>query len=333
MATEGGQRRSPRRVLVVSLDNIGDLVFASALLPPLRERFPSAHIAIWCKEYASGLTPLLPGIDAVYSADPFWDGAPGQGKGSVRRFIQVADSIRRDRFDTAILCFAPWRTAAAVATIGIPTRIGLERRRNRRWLTQTLPAEDRKKPVLVEAGRLLEPLGIAAVPLSYRLEVAPLEREQMTARASLGRGEWVALHPFAGSAARCVDLRQWVEVATALSSLGMSPLWIGTAVELSSLRQLANGAAEWRFSDILFGGNLTKVALGISVAKLFIGHDSGPLHIAAALGVPSVGIFAPGEPDRTFPQGTGRWRIIARQSPLEITAQDILRDAGALLNS
>ena len=58
---------------MVSLDNLGDLVFASALVPPLRERFPSARIAVWCKEYAAGLGPLLPGVDSVYHADPFWD--------------------------------------------------------------------------------------------------------------------------------------------------------------------------------------------------------------------------------------------------------------------
>ncbi len=50
MTTEAEQRRMPRRILVVSLDNIGDLVFASALLQPLRENFPTAHIGVWCKD-------------------------------------------------------------------------------------------------------------------------------------------------------------------------------------------------------------------------------------------------------------------------------------------
>jgi ADP-heptose:LPS heptosyltransferase len=330
VAGEAGQRRKPERILVVSLDNLGDLIFASALLPPLRERFPSAQIAVWCKEYAAGLGPLLPGVDSVYHADPFWDRAPGTGKGSFREFLEVAGSLRRATFDTAILCFAPWRTAAAVAALRIPVRIGLGRRRNQRWLTHALSPEDRGKPVLVEAARLLGPLGITAGELRYRLDSRRVEVVLKDVQASLGDGDYVALHAFAGSDARCVALSQWVEIAGELSRRGMSVLWIGTTVELERIRQMGHEGANWRFSDALFGASLTKTALAISLSELFIGHDSGPLHIAAAFGVPAIGVFAPGEPQRTHPQGTGPSRIIVRPSPREISASDILAEVRAL---
>lgn len=315
---------------MVSLDNLGDLVFASALVPPIRERFPSAHIAVWCKEYTAGLGPLLPAVDSVYHADPFWDRAPGSGKGSFRQFLEVAASLRRARFDTAVLCFAPWRTAAAVAAVGIPVRIGLERRRNRRWLTHALAFEDRSKRVLVEAARLLGPLGIKASELKYRLDSRHSDVELNEVRASLGEGDYVALHAFAGSDARCVALNQWVEIAGELSRRGMSVLWIGTTVELERIRQMGPPGVNWRFSDDLPGASLTKTALALSLSKLFIGHDSGPLHIASAFGVPAIGVFAPGQPQRTCPQGTGRSRIIGRRSPRDISASDILAEVGAL---
>lgn len=330
MAEEAGQRRKPERILVVSLDNLGDLVFASALVPPIRERLPSAHIAVWCKEYAAGLGPLLPAVDSVYHADPFWDRAPGSGKGSFREFLRVAGSLRRERFYAAVLCFAPWRTAAVVAALGIPVRIGLERRRNRRWLTHALSSEDRGKPVLVEAARLLGPLGITTSGLKYRLDTRRSDVELNDVRASLGEGNYVALHAFAGSDARCVALGQWVEIAGELSRRGMSVLWIGTTAELERVRQLVQPGANWRFSDALPEASLTKTALAISLAKLFIGHDSGPLHIASAFGVPAIGVFAPGEPQRTCPQGTGRARIIVRRSPRDISVSDILAEVRAL---
>ncbi|MDP9176439.1 MAG: glycosyltransferase family 9 protein [Gemmatimonadota bacterium] len=330
MAKGAGQRRKPERILVVSLDNLGDLVFASALVPPIRERLPSAHIAVWCKEYAAGLGPLLPEVDSVYHADPFWDRAPGSGKGSFREFLEVAGALRRARFDIAVLCFAPWRTAAAVAAVRIPVRIGLERRRNRRWLTHALSSEDRGKPVLVEAARLLGPLGIAASELKYRLDARRSDVELNDVRVSLGEGNYVALHAFAGSDSRCVALSEWVEIAGDLSQRGMSVLWIGTTVELDRTRQLAPQGANWRYSDALPGASLTKTALAISLSKLFIGHDSGPLHIASAFGVPAIGVFAPGELQRTCPQGTGRSRIIVRQSPRDISASDILAEVRAI---
>jgi ADP-heptose:LPS heptosyltransferase len=332
MAAEDGQRERPKSILVVSLDNLGDLVFASALVAPLREHFPEARIAVWCKEYSSGLVPLLPGVDVAYSADPFWDRAPGMGKGSSRRFLSVAAAVRRARFDTAIVCFAPWRTAAAVAATGIPVRIGLERRRNRRWLTTTLPAEDRAKPVVGEMMRLLEPFGIRGISPRYRLDASRLTSELAKVN-SLSSDDYVVLHPFAGSEDRCVPLSEWVSIAEDLLSTGMSILWVGSSRELERLRQRSDARQEWRYSDTLFSGDLTLTAVAISRARLFIGHDSGPMHIAAALGVPTLGVFAPGEPKRTFPQGTGQWRIISRVSPVEITARDVLDEARALLRS
>jgi len=333
MAAEEGQRERPQSILVVSLDNLGDLVFASALFPPLRQHFPTAHIAVWCKDYSAGIAPLLPGVDAIYSADPFWDRSPGRGKGPASRFLSVAASVRRARFDTAILCFAPWRTAAAVAATGIPVRIGLERRRNRRWLTEILPAENRAEPVVGEVLRLLGPLGIRDVRSRYQLDASRLTNELATVTNSIGGHDYVVLHPFAGSEDRCVPLDEWVSVADELSSTGMSILWVGDSRELERLRQRRNARQEWRYSDTLFNGDLTLTSVAISKAKLFLGHDSGPMHIAAALGVPTLGVFAPGEPKRTFPQGVGRWRIISREAPTAVRGRDIVNEARVLLLS
>src|SRR5512141_2807773 len=114
MAAERGQPQRPESILVVSLDNLGDVVFASALVAPIRRQFPSARIGLWCKSYASGIGPLIPDLDVTYSADPFWDRSPVEAKGSLRRFLSVALSVGRARFGKAILVLAPWRTAAAV---------------------------------------------------------------------------------------------------------------------------------------------------------------------------------------------------------------------------
>ena len=104
---------------------------------------------------------------------------------------------------------------------------------------------------------------------------------------------------------------------------------MGTHAELDSVRASPNDAA-WRFVDRDSDGTLADTAAALCGASLFIGHDSGPLHIAGALGVPVVGIFAPGEPLRTLPQGIGPSRMLARPSPVGITAGDILHEVDAL---
>src|SRR5262249_61303995 len=63
---------SPRRILLVSLDNLGDLVFASALTPPLQRAYPDAAIDVWSKRYTSDVAALIPHVFDVIAADPFW---------------------------------------------------------------------------------------------------------------------------------------------------------------------------------------------------------------------------------------------------------------------
>lgn len=317
------------RILLVSLDNLGDMVFASSLAPPLGERFPTASLDIWCKRYTADVARLVPGVRDVIAADPFWDRAPGHGKGSMLAFLRTLRAVRMRRYDVAVLAAAPWRTAAAVAATGIPRRIGLRRRKNERYLTDVLPDENTQRPVLTELARLLEPLGIRSQSLRYRLDPSPLASRRNRLAAAL-RPPVAALHPFASKTTRCVALPVWLEVARRLEAeRGVSILWIGSAAELDRLRALAGDAA-WRYVDRDCDGSLADTAAALSLASLFIGHDSGPLHVAGAFGVPVVGVFAPGEPLRTFPQGVGPSRMLARPSPEGITADDILGEIVAL---
>jgi len=316
----------PRRLLLVSLDNLGDLVFASALTPPLVARFPGLSITLWCKDYTRDIGALVPHVERVIAADPFWDRAPGRGRGGFFRFAAAMVQVRRGGFDTAVLAAAPWRTARAVALCGVPVRIGLERRRNARWLTHALAPEDVRRPVMAEEARLLGPFGVAAQPLRYRLDARRLAPRPDVERALVHRV--VALHPFASKRERCVPVPVWLDVARALEAQGYDPLWLGSTAELNEVRA-SGGRAGWIYVD-QFGGRLVDTAAALARAVLFIGHDSGPLHVAGAFGVPALGIFAPGEPERTFPQGVGPFRMIVRPSPDGITAAEIVQEAIAL---
>ena len=316
------------RILLVSLDNLGDLVFASALAPPLREHFPLARLDIWCKEYTADVARLIPGVSDVIASDPFWDVAPGRGKGSRTAFLRALREVRTRRYDVALLAASPWRTAAAVAVAGIPRRIGLRRRKNRWFLTDALPNENVDRPVLSELARLLGPLEIEPGPLRYRLDATSLADRRARLRAATS-SRYAALHPFASKENRCVRLDVWLELSRVLERRGMATLWIGSRQELDRIRA-GESDPHWRFIDQAGDGTLADTAAALADAALFVGHDSGPLHVAGALGIPVVGIFAPGEPLRTFPQGVGPSRMLARLSPLGIGVADIVHEIDAL---
>ena len=318
------------RILIVALDNLGDLVFASALAPPLHAAFPTATIDVWCKDYTAPIAPLIPFVSDVIAADPFWAVPPHRPRPPMRPFLHSVAAVRERHYDIAILTGAPWRTAAAVAASGIPIRVGLTRHHNSHFLTHALPAEDPRKPVLQEQARLLGALAIRSENPRYKLD--PTRLHSAASNLTDRLPPFVALHPFAADTRRCVALDEWLHVARALDVRGIPTLWIGTTGELDRLRA-TRGTTPGYFIDTLGDGSLTSTAAALSVAMLFVGHDSGPLHLANAFGVPVVGVFAPGQPERTFPQGVGPSRLLYKPSPAEIDAEQMLREIDQLLVS
>jgi ADP-heptose:LPS heptosyltransferase len=317
-----------RRVLLVALDNLGDLVFASALTPPLHAAYPDAVIDVWSKEYTADVATLIPHVRSVISANPPWAASQAHARPRLFPFVRAIRDVRNARYDVAILSEAPWRTAAAVAVTRIPVRIGLARHRNAAFLTHTLEAQDAHKPVLREQARLLTVLGIDSTNPRYRLDADRLGDLRGRIGAQLPE-RFAALHPFASSRDRCVPLSEWTQLAFALHARGLPTLWIGTTSELDELRRSYTHPRGF-YVDGLGDGRLSVSAAALSLASLFVGHDSGPLHIAGAFGVPVVGVFAPGQPDRTFPQGVGPSRLIHRPSPVGIDAATLLREIDTL---
>ena len=70
----------------------------------------------------------------------------------------------------------------------------------------------------------------------------------------------------------------------------------------------------------------------ISRAKMFVGHDSGPLHIAGALDIPILGLYLPSEFKRTYPQGPKFGRYIVKNNPADLSPQELVDSAFAVLS-
>lgn len=316
------------RILLVTLDNVGDVVFTSALVPPLLAAWPDAIIDVWAKRYTHEIARLIPGTRRVIAADPFWDAAPGQPRGEIIPFLRSIVEVRAERYDIALLSNAPWRAAAAVSLSGIRVRVGLARHRNARFLTHVLPTERHDRSVLLEQARLLEPLGIDSPDPRYVLDPARLGETRDRVRALLPP-RFAALHPFAGDAARCVPIGEWTQIAFALAAQGIPVLWVGRPDELNALRASVTHPRGF-YVDLIDDGSFSSAAAAVSLATFLVGHDSGPLHVAGAFGVPVVGVFAPGEPLRTYPQGIGPSRMLAAPAPAAVDAAMILREIDAL---
>lgn len=311
-----------RKVLLVCLDNLGDLIFTSVLAEALRQD-PEVELSLWCKDYTARIGHLLPGVQQVFAADPFWDKAPGRKKGSMRIFFRTLRTIRKKQFDVALIPSSCWRTAWFLQLIGIRERIGLSGRKNRFFLSQALPAPSKQEPIVASLLRAFTPILKHAVPPVTKLDRQRLPQFQLP--LELHSKPYVCLHAFAGRRDRCAPLPILQGLARRLEKMGYAVLWMGTSQELQELRHNPESSSQALYAD-RWAHDLLSVAWLISRAKFFIGHDSGPLHVAGALGIPVLGFYLPGEPKRTMPQGPGASVMVVRNHPGELEAE--AADAG-----
>jgi ADP-heptose:LPS heptosyltransferase len=310
------------RILLVSLDNLGDLVFASALPPAIHAQYPQATIGLWCKAYTADIAPLFRDVSWTVAADPFWDDAPGRPKGAVGPFIDAVRRVRQERFNVALIASPQWRVAAAVAAAGVPKRIGQRRNYNRGFLTTVLPAADRQRPVVTDLSSLLEPLGISPVGLTTNLDPDPLSDLVRRYRYNLGALPVAVINPFVTLSPVGIDWAIWIDVARRLVEKCYTVVWHGTVPQLEMFRRhVSPFDAKWRCSDQFSNGTLREGAAVLALADVYLGCDSGPLHLSGALGVPTIGVYPNmSKLPRFAPQGWGPSRIVSGT----ITAESII---------
>ena len=324
-----------KRILLVSLDNLGDLALACALVPALKEKFPEAEIGVWAKEYAAGLLPFVPGVTLAHASDPFWDKSPGRGRGSIGGFARALTEVRFGGYDAALLPNSRWRTAFAARLAGISRRVGFDQRGAGRWLTDALPAERRDQPVVAEWAKLLAPMGAEPAKARLLLEVPGFLSEARAAMGAKLGASVAAIHPFAGDERRCASLSFWIELGRRLKTDGINKIVvIGAAGEARTFASSMAGAGLPVVAAAELGrGTLAESLLAISLSGVFIGHDSGPLHCAAGLGVPALGLYLPGDWPRAMPQGAGAWKAIRRPTPAEADPAEAAELARELFRS
>ncbi|MDA8131331.1 MAG: hypothetical protein M0011_07485 [Elusimicrobia bacterium] len=300
------------KLLLAALDNLGDTVLAVPVYLALR-RITGAEISLWTKDYSSGLAPLIDGSPEIFNCDPFWDSAPCRAKGSLRLFLSALGGIRAAGFDSAVILRANWRKNLSCAFAGIPERWAA----GGAFRTRVLPRQAAGEHILD----------------SYRAAVTEITgTDPGELRCSLKRpavvspGLRAAVHPFSGNAARNLPPAAWLETISGLRARGFEVTVIASPEEKASFPP----GAEAVFScDI--APDLSGLASIISAASLFIGHDSGPLHMAAALGTPSVGIIQDLKIPVIGPRGSGPLELaVFSKAPAELGAAQILAAAGRL---
>ena len=296
------------RILVTRMKFIGDVVLTTPLLHSLRAAYPSAHIAYLAESQACSLLQHHPAVDQLIGYD--------FTRPPVLEQIRCALALRRARFDIALDLFSNPRSALLMYLSGARVRVGLARAGRGRLFTHQVHDDGTPKTAIQFHDQFLRAIGAAPTGTQPRLVVTAGEQELMRRRlqATDPAGDRkVPGGPGTGRHARLVVLhvgatwpaKQWgAEQYAQLASLlvrrtGVRILLTGgprDEATLADVEEKSQRAA--RRAGAL---TLRELAALLSLADAFVGNDGGPMHISAAVGTPTVGIFGPGEEQIWFP--------------------------------
>jgi lipopolysaccharide heptosyltransferase II len=297
-------------------------VFTTPAVAALRRRFPDAALSYLVEAPAEPVVRHNPHLDHVLVAE-----RPG-GLGRLRYDWALAAHLRRTGFDLVIDFHGGPRSALLTGATGAPMRIGYALPYRHWAYTHRVPWTRALVPPRHSVQNqfdLLTPLGIeppavGETPVEMPLDAvatASVERRLREAQVS-PEAPLVVMHVSAGNPFRRWPAEHFAEVAAALAGddrtrriiITSGPSEGGAADAIAADAQARAGAAA---DAILRCGefDLSELRVLVARAALYIGGDSGPLHIAATTGVPIVALFGPTLPERSMPWRRAEARAVA----------------------
>ena len=289
-------------------------------LHALREQFPQAHIAILAKPWVADL----------YGREPFCDEVipyqPGRGWRGWRERWRISQELRRHRFDCALLLQNAFEAAAVVYVARIPVRIGYNRDARGSLLTCAVPVPETGETPSHQRFYYLELLKRAGLIPRYpadvevRLSGAKIAGEQ--GRLRLQRfgmeGPVVGVSPGAayGGAKRWLPER-FAEAAVRIAYERRATVAVFGSEQEQAVCQTVRAYVEQNGVMCINFAGRTTLSQFIEMAaacEVYLTNDSGPMHIASALGVPTVAVFGATDDKATGPAGV-KSRIV--REPVE----------------
>ncbi len=321
----------PLRLLVVMPSWMGDCVMATPALKMLRQGLPGCFIGVLVR----------PGNDELLAGLPFFDEVHIERASGVMGPKFAAAKVRPRRYGTALLLTNSFSTALTVRIAGIPDRVGFDRDARGLLLTRRLKApvrdDGRWAPVSAvvyyehaaacvldaERGRGLE-AGSGPSGRAMELRVTREQAEAAAAvlmRGGVKEGERLAiLNPGGNNAAKRWPPARFATIARRLAeAYGLRVVLNGSPAESGLVGEIAAAAACGCVELPKCGITVGALKAIVSTAAIMVTNDTGPRHIAAALGVPVISLFGPTDHRwTTIPAPAGEALIVADPSLPEI---------------
>lgn len=321
--------RDARNILVVRLDNLGDVLMTTPAIQAIKQTSPDARITLLSSRSGAAIARHVPALDNVIVYDAPWVKGASHGNLSDRRMMSA---LGRENFDAAVIFTVCTQSALPAALlcrlVGIPLRLAYSRENPHDLLTDWVPDQevcnDGMRHEVVRQLDLVRSVGFHASSerLVFRYaasDVLSMRRKFVGAGGDLMR-PYIVVHPGATSASRRYPAERFGQAAERICrDTGCQAVFSGGHDEQALV---ARASSQMHEPAISLAGQLTlgELAALIASAQVTVCNNSGPAHMAAALGTPVVVLYA-----LTHPQHTP-WRAKARVLNNDVPCRNCLKN-------
>ncbi|KMJ45329.1 glycosyl transferase family 9 [Xenorhabdus khoisanae] len=292
-----------KRILVIKLQHHGDMLLVTPVISTLSHHYPNAKIDVLLYQETSPMLENSTEISRIFSIDRKWRELSTRKK--LWHEWTLLKTLRQQHYDLVINLADQWRSAFITRFTGAPIRLALDypKRQNWKWRfchTEVIPTDDHDSLHIVEQNlSILKPLQlpslITKVTMSYNSKDAEWVSETLSKHQFPEK--YVVIQPTSRWFFKCWDEKKMAEVITSLQKDGHSIIITAgpDKRELEMVNTILSYCPNDKKYILSLAGELTlpKLAALIDHAKLFIGVDSVPMHMAAALKTPCLALFGP----------------------------------------
>lgn len=295
---------SAKRILAVRLDAMGDVLMTTPAIRALKNSAPERHVTLWTSMAGAHAGRLVPEIDDLLISEAPWM-KPRPGRESAG--LEMVEMLRAPRFDAAVIFTLSTQSALPAALTcqlaGIPLRVARSRENPYDLLSDWL-REDEDVPSRHDVRRQLDLAKfVGATTPDERLSLQVPQGARIKAGARLASfgiepgSPWCVIHPGASAPSRRYPVEHFATAARELATHGWQFVVTGGPDEEQLCLDLctAVGGKARPFGSATFD----ELAAVIGIAPLIISNNTGPAHIAAAVGTPVVDIYALTNPQHT----------------------------------
>jgi heptosyltransferase II len=298
------------KILVRATNWVGDAIMALPALRTVRTKFASAHIAIVARPYVADIYRGQAVCDELIAYDP-----RGAEKGFGGR-EQLASRLRAEKFDAALLLQNAFDAAWLAWRAGIPERIGYARDGRGILLTKSIavpkageiPAHEQfyYLELVRRAGWAEGAEGAREISLSVSPEAGEAAEQKLVAGGVKPHGGAERLRVAIGAGASYGSAKCWLperfaEVANRLMAESDAEIILFGTVGEAAVSDAIVAGMKRKPIDLTGKTAIAELPALLSRCQLFIGNDSGAMHVASAVGLPVVAIFGPTDPFGTAP--------------------------------